>query len=76
MPLEHNGKTLFLLKQKSKPIQQLKKRKVTPLLGTFGEFKKAKDEEEILKSQQAYMGDPNPDLDQGASDGEDKIDAF
>ena len=72
VPTGKNGKTLFLLKQKSKPIQAQKKRKVTQLLGTFSEYKKHK-EGEARQSKQAFtMGPPNPDLDLGAPDDSDK----
>jgi hypothetical protein len=72
IPTGKNGKTLFLLKQKSKPIQASKKRKIQPLLGSFSEYKRHK-EGEARQSKQAFtMGPPNPDLDQGAPDDSDK----
>ena len=40
-----------LLKQKSKPIQSQKKRKVIPVLGSFTAYKKHQEEEEFRMSQ-------------------------
>lgn len=40
--LEKPGKTLYLLKAKSKPIQSGRKRKKIELLGTFAQYKESK----------------------------------
>jgi len=39
---EKPGKTLHLLKARSKPIQAKRQRKKVPLLGTFGQYKESK----------------------------------
>ena len=44
---------LYLMKQKSKPIQSQKKRKTQPLLGTFQSYKKALEDAEFCMSQEA-----------------------
>ena len=42
IPPERNGKTLHLLKARSKPVQSGRVRKKIPLLGTFGQYKESK----------------------------------
>ena len=45
--LEKPGKTLYLLKAKSKPIQSGRKRKKIELLGTFAQYKESKKKQSI-----------------------------
>ena len=42
LTIEKNGKTLHLLKARSKPIPSMKKRRKIEILGTFGQFKESK----------------------------------
>lgn len=42
--LDQKGKTVHLLKQRSKPVPQQKKRRKINLLGTFDEYKHAVEE--------------------------------
>ena len=49
------GKTLYLLKSNSKAIAKGKKRKVIPLLGSFGEFKESKKKALAVHESQQQM---------------------
>ena len=40
--LEKNGKTLHLLKSKSKPVSAIKKRRKIEIMGTFGQYQDSK----------------------------------
>ena len=53
--IEKNGKTLHLLKSKSKPVPAGRKRQKIPVLGSFGEYTDSKK-----KSMAAPAGDPKP----------------
>ena len=44
MHIEHKGRTLHLLKAKSKPVPQQRKRRKIELLGTFDQFKQSQEE--------------------------------
>ena len=44
MYIEHKGRTLHLLKAKSKPVPQQRKRRKIELLGTFDQFKQSQEE--------------------------------
>ena len=43
---------LYLMKQKSKPIQSQKKRKIQPLLGTFQAYKRQVEDDTFRMSQE------------------------
>ena len=49
------GKTLYLLKSNSKVIAKGKKRKVVPLLGSFGEFKESKKKAVAVHESQQQL---------------------
>ena len=42
MTIEKNGKTLHLLKARSKPTPSMKKRRKIEIFGTFGQYKDSK----------------------------------
>lgn len=50
--IEKSGKTLHLLKAKSKPQKSGRKRKVIPTLGTFSQYKESKSKASLAKPVQ------------------------